>query len=108
VDAADSLLLDSPLGWAGRRVLGTLWFAAGSALNTAQRDALLDAAREPAAAHETLAPRAGATAVHERVVVLRVLADRVEPAMALLAEVRGAWRRLAWGLAPNPPRVWRT
>ena len=32
VRAADSRLLDAPLGWAGERVLATLWFAAGSAL----------------------------------------------------------------------------
>jgi urease accessory protein len=108
IDAADALLLDSPLGWDGRRVLGTLWFAAGSALATAQRDALLESAREQLASHQALARHAGATALHERVLVLRVLAERVEPAMALLAAVRGAWRHLAWGLAPNPPRIWRT
>jgi hypothetical protein len=28
--------------------------------------------------------------------------------MALLAAVRAAWRGVAWGLAANPPRVWRT
>lgn len=108
IDAADALLLDSPLGWGGRRVLATLWFAAGSALALARRDALLDAAREQATAHDALSRHAGATALHERVVVLRVLADRVEPAMALLAAVRAAWRGVAWGLAENPPRVWRT
>ena len=108
IDAADALLLDSPLGWDGRSVLGTLWFAAGSALATAQRDALLESAREQLASHQALARHAGATALHERVLVLRVLAERVEPAMALLAAVRGAWRHLAWGLAPNPPRIWRT
>jgi urease accessory protein len=108
IDAADALLLDSPLGWAGKRVLATLWFAAGSALAVPRRDALLDAAREQAAAHDALSRHAGATALHERVVVLRVLADRVEPAMALLAAVRAAWRGVAWGLAANPPRVWRT
>ena len=31
IDAADARLLDSPLGWDRRRVLGTLWFAAGAA-----------------------------------------------------------------------------
>ena len=45
IDAADARLLDSPLGWAGRRVLATMWFAAGSALQPARRDALLDGAR---------------------------------------------------------------
>ena len=44
-------LLDSPLGWAGRRVLATLWFAAGRRSPTARRDALLDSrARGGAAA----------------------------------------------------------
>jgi urease accessory protein len=42
------------------------------------------------------------------VVVARVLADRVEPAMALAVKLRAAWRRVLWDLAPNPPRIWRT
>ncbi len=32
VRAADARLLGAPLGWAGERVLATLWFGAGSAL----------------------------------------------------------------------------
>jgi urease accessory protein len=106
IDAADTPLLDSPLGWAGRRVLGTLWFAAGSDLATARRDALLDAARA-CIAESVLASTAGATSPHGRVVVLRVLAERVEPAMALLVAVRAAWRDAAWELAAEPPRIWR-
>ncbi|MDQ6639335.1 MAG: urease accessory protein UreD, partial [Pseudomonadota bacterium] len=43
IAAADAGLLDSPLGWAGRRVLATMWFAAGSALVAARGDALLEA-----------------------------------------------------------------
>jgi urease accessory protein len=50
----------------------------------------------------------GATAPHGPVVVLRLLAQRVEPAMALLQQVRAAWRQLAWGLQAQPPRIWRT
>ena len=50
---------------------------------------------------------AGVTAVQPSVLVLRVLAGRVEPAMALLAKVRAAWRLAAWQLQANPPRVWR-
>lgn len=107
IDALDARLLDSPLGWAGQRVLGTLWFAAGSALSTARRDTLLAAARE-ACASDPLQPTSGATAVHAAVIVLRVLAPRVEPAMALLTRAWGAWRRDAWQLAATPPRVWRT
>jgi len=107
IDAHDTRLLDSPLGWAGQRVMGTLWFAAGSALTAARRDALLEAARV-AVDGNTLQTSAGATAVHDGIVVLRVLAPRVEPAMALLTRVWSAWREFAWQLPACTPRVWRT
>jgi len=107
IDGGDTLLLDSPLGWAGQRVLATLWFAGGSALAADRRDALLDAARALSAGH-ALARSAGATAPHERLVVLRVLAARVEPAMQLLGAVWARWRAAAWGLDACVPRVWRT
>lgn len=107
IDASDATLLDSPLGLAGHRVLATLWFAAGSELAAARRDALLDAARERAA-ESPLARQAGCSAPNASVVVLRVLADRVEPAMQLLTAVWARWRRVAWDLAPCAPRVWRT
>jgi urease accessory protein len=84
-------------------VLGTLWFAAGRPWDDARREALLDAARGCIGDAQ-----AGATAAHPRVLVLRVLAPRVEPAMQLLQAVRAAWRRLAWSLEPETPRVWRT
>lgn len=105
IDAADTLLRRSPLGWAGHDVLATAWFAAGSALDDALRDSLLEAAR---GCIDTQALRAGATAAHPQVIVLRVLAEAVEPAMQLLAAVRAAWRAAAWGLAAEPPRIWRT
>ena len=107
IDALDACLLDSPLGWAGHRVLGTMWFAAGSALPTERREALLGAACGIASG-DPLQRSAGATAVHGGVVVLRVLAPRVEPAMALLGRVWAAWRNIAWQLEATPPRVWRT
>ena len=107
MDASDTRLLDSPLGWAGHRVLGTLWFAAGEALSAPRRDPLLEAAREIVDGH-WLQRSAGATAVHESVIVLRVLAPRVEPAMALLSRVWAAWREAAWQLPACVPRVWRT
>ena len=107
VAAADRRLLDSPLGWAGRRVMATLWFGAGSPLAGARREWFLDAARELAQGH-ALSRSAGATAPHDAVVVLRVLAPRVEPAMQLLTQVWARWRDLAWALAACVPRVWRT
>ena len=100
-------LLDSPLGWAGERTLATLWFAAGEAIEPARRERLVDAARAACDAHP-LAARSGTTAVDPGVIVVRVLAPRVEPAMALLASVWRAWRPLAWALEASPPRVWRT
>lgn len=109
VRASDALLLDSPLGWAGRRVMGTLWFAAGQALASSRRHALLDAARELIDASQGgLGLVAGATAAHEEVIVLRALGERVEPVMQLLTQVWARWRQLGWDLAPCPSRVWRT
>ena len=111
IDASDTLLLDSPLGWAGRRVLATLWFGAGAALPANRREQLVDAARAQLVTGSTpltAGVLAGVTSPHERVVVLRLLADRVEPAMQTLTAAWGAWRQAAWGLAPTPPRVWRT
>ena len=107
VSGDDRRLLDSPLGWNGRRVLATLWFAAGSPLTDGRRDALLDVARSESQRH-ALNPRAGATAPHANVVVFRALADRVEPAMDLLRSIWVGWRRAAWRLEAAGPRVWLT
>src|SRR6185295_3883270 len=73
VAAGDDRLLDSPLGWAGRRVLATMWFASGASLDPARSDALLDAARAAAAAHP-LAATTGATSPQQGVIVVRALA----------------------------------
>ena len=76
-------------------------------LDRARTEALLDAARDLVAA-SPLAATAGVSAPHPRLLVLRALGHRVEPVMALLQAVRGAWRQLHWGLQAHPPRVWRT
>jgi urease accessory protein len=107
IDAADTRLLDSPLGWAGHRAMGTIWFASGTALSTSQRDELLDAARAASASSE-LQRSAGTTAVHDDIIVMRVLAPRIEPVMTLLTRVWAAWRLAAWQLPAVAPRVWRT
>lgn len=107
IDATDRRLLDSPLGWDGKRVLATAWFAAGADLGVQRRGALLDAAREcmPAVAGTV---QVGCTAPNPRVVVVRALAPAVEPAMSLMNAVRAAWRKVAWGLEGHAPRVWLT
>ena len=108
IDSADARLLQSPLGLAGRSTLLTLWFACGQLMATPRIDALVDAARERMPAHDADAVVAGVTALQQRVIVLRALAHRVEPAMALAQAVRAAWRGVAWQLEPTAPRVWRT
>lgn len=107
IDAADTRLLDSPLGLAGRRVMATAWYASGSPLAAGLDDRLLEAARGAAAA-SPLAVCCGATCLRSGLVVLRALAPRVEPAMALLQLVHAAWRREAWALAAHTPRLWST
>jgi urease accessory protein len=105
MSAADNTLLNGGPGLAGHTVLATMWFAAGAALSTARRVMLLDQARALAQNH-ALAATAGATAPAQALVVLRVLAHSVEPALHLLRQVRAAWRESAWGLASPTPRVW--
>ncbi len=105
IDASDAVLLDSPLGLAGHRVLATMWFAAGEPLPNARRERLLDAARELCAGDACIA---GSTSPEPGVVVLRALAHRVEPVLALLKRVRAAWRKQAWAMDGNAPRVWNT
>ncbi len=105
IAADDRLLLESPLGLAGRRCLATLFYACGSDIARSRRDALLEAAREVTASH-ALADTAGATAPGPRVLVVRVLAPLVEPALDLLKAVRRAWRPLLWELPPAEPRGW--
>ena len=107
IRAQDSRLLDSPLGWAGRRVLATVWWATAEPLPPVRREALLDAARE-CPTDPSLQGRVGVTSPLPHVVVARALADRVEPAMRWMCAVRAAWRREAWGLEAHPPRIWRT
>ena len=51
-------------------------------------------------------PCAGATAPHAEVVVLRVLAPVVEPAMQLLRQVWRAWRAELWQMQGAAPRIW--
>lgn len=103
----DHRLLNSPLGFAGHRVLATLWFATGKPMASDRRDHLLDAAREQASSH-ALTRTAGCSSPHAEVVILRVLAPRVEPAMQLLGAVWARWREVGWGHCAVPPRVWRT
>lgn len=105
IDAADRRLLQSPLGFAGRRCLASIFFVAGAGIARARRDAALESARALIEAHP-LAASAGATSPHPEVVVVRALAPVVEPAMQLLRQIWLAWRRELWSLPGQLPRIW--
>jgi urease accessory protein len=105
VDASDTRLLNSPVGLAGQRCMASLFFVAGTPLSRERRQQALDSARAVLAAHP-LAATAGATSPHAQVVVVRVLAPVVEPAMDLLRALRHAWRQQLWALSPSSPRIW--
>lgn len=123
IDASDTRLMDGPLGLAGHRCLGTLFFASGTAITRDRREAALDAVRaalEPHGSQERQTPQghmapatpdasalvAGATSPHPQVLAVRVLSPLVEPALDLLKRLRGVWRRELWQLEATPPRTW--
>lgn len=105
IDASDERLLRSPIGFAGQRCIASLFFVAGSPIAKTRRDGLLDIARGLVDDH-ALRESAGATSPHAEVIVLRVLAPVVEPAMQLLRQVWLAWRAELWALRAAPPRIW--
>ncbi len=111
VAANDARLLDGPLGLAGHRCMATLFLACGTPLDRARRERALELAREvidahPFAGREGDAGLAGATSPSPQVVAVRAVAPLVEPAMALLRDVRAAWRTGLWDLPATAPRTW--
>jgi len=105
LDAQDHRLLKSPLGLAGNACIASLFFVAGSALQRDRREQALEATRAVLAA-SALAATSGVTCPNPQVMVVRVLSPLVEPAMALLREVRTAWRHRLWEKLPSTPRIW--
>ena len=86
-----------------------MFWVSGTPLDRTRREQALDAARaalgEPA---EGETWQAGVTRPEARVLVARVVAPVVEPAMAALRRVRGAWRQLLWPMPEASPRIWTT
>jgi len=105
IDSGDVLLMDGPLGLAGRRCLATLFLVTGGDMSRRRRELALELARELIDAH-ALAASAGATAPGPRVIAVRVLAPLAEPAIGLLKSIRAAWRRSLWQLPATVPRSW--
>ncbi|MBN9369572.1 MULTISPECIES: urease accessory protein UreD [unclassified Hydrogenophaga] len=106
IDASDTRLLDSPLGLAGQRALGTLWLASGEPWPSARREALLDSVRL-ALAGASPEVRTGATCPDPRLLLVRALGPQVEPLMAVLQRAWAALREQAWALSGTAPRIWR-
>ena len=104
INAADERLLQSPLCSAGQCCMYSMFFAAGTALKRNRRDA----AGAVMDAHPALAATAGATRPNAQMVVVRVLAPQMEPAMKLLKAVRVACTKELWGLEEEPLRIWAT
>ena len=107
IKASDLLLLQSPLGMAGHQCTASLFFVTGSKLDRQRRQQALDSARSIIERH-ALVDTAGATSPDPQVVVLRVLAPVVEPAMHLLRQVWQTWRAEMWKLEASFPRIWTT
>lgn len=107
IAADDELLMNSPQGLAGQRCIATLFFVSGRPIERMRRETALDTVRELIDAH-ALRLCAGATSPHPQVLVVRVLAPLVEPALDLLKTLRAVWRRALWQLDARPPRVWAT
>lgn len=108
IDAADTRLLHSPLGLAGQRCIATLVFASGEPMAAPRIEQALDLARQHIEAADELRRQAGATTPNPRVIVVRVLAPLVEPAMTLLRRIRAGWREQLWQLPATAPRIWTT
>ncbi len=105
INASDTRLMDSPAGLAGKRCMASFFFVAGTPLARPRRDLALDSARATIARH-ALAGTCGATSPHPQVLVVRMLAPVVEPAMALLRDLRNTWRQELWGKSASSPRIW--
>lgn len=107
IDAADTRLMNGPLGLAGQRCMASLFFVSGSNMEKHRREAGLDLARQIIAAHN-LHATVGVTCPNPQVMVVRVLSPLVEPATDLLRQVWAAWRAHFWQLSATAPRIWST
>ncbi len=105
LNATDSRLMQGPLGLNGNCCMASLFFIAGTRLDRTRRELALDSARGSMASHP-LSATSGATCPNERMVVVRVLAPVVEPAMQMLKGVWATWREVLWGKPASSPRIW--
>ena len=105
IDAADTRLLESPLGLGGHKCMGTLWLATGTPLTRERREQLLEVVRTVLGGEHGV--HVGATCPNPRMLVVRAVAPLVEPLMALFQRVWASLRTEAWDLSNTPPRIWK-
>ncbi|MBA4213685.1 MAG: urease accessory protein [Polaromonas sp.] len=105
IDAADTRLLESPLGLGGHKCMGTLWLACGTPITRERREHLLEKVRAVLGSEHVLP--VGATCPNPQMLVVRSVAPMVEPLMALFQQIWATLRTEAWGLSNKPPRIWR-
>jgi urease accessory protein len=105
INAADTRLMDGPTGLNGSRCMASLFFITGTKLGRTRKQQALDIARD-LIADSALASTAGATSPNAQVIVVRVVAPLVEPAMHLLRAIRNGWRQELWQLPTCNPRIW--
>ena len=105
INATDNRLMDGPTGLNGARCMASLFFVTGTKLERPRKQQALDVARDLIAGSE-LASTAGATSPNAQVIVVRVVAPLVEPAMLLLRAIRNAWRQELWQIPNCSPRIW--
>jgi urease accessory protein len=108
IDAQDRVLMESPLGLAGRPVIGTAWWASGEPLPEAERAHMLEVARDALEPVQGNGLAVGITSPQPRCLVARCVAPHVEFAAKALKAVRSAWRQTAWGLSGDALRIWAT
>jgi urease accessory protein len=105
MNAQDQRLLQSPLGLAGMRCMGVMFFASGSPMTRERREAILETVRAVLESSE-LAKTAGATSPNPQMIVVRTLSSVVEPAMQTLRQCWAQVRHTAWSMPSTPPRIW--
>lgn len=105
IEAADTRLLESPLGLGGQRCLGTLLLASGSPLGRERQAHLLDVVRT-VLTQAVPGVQAAATCPHPQVLVIRAVAPLVEPLMAHMQQVWAVLRPAAWAVPAMTPRIW--
>ncbi len=105
IHASDERLLQSPLGLAGKKCMGTLVMAQGSPFDVQLVSRHIDLAKlamEPL--HSELL--AGVTSPNPQVIVVRVLSKDVEANLNLLKRIWKLWRESWWHMPTTQPRIW--